>query len=155
MTIPSSKRIEESRVQTIFAQLVLALHHCHHAYLGGWTLLHRDIKPENGEFISLVLSMHAHLPSRTTVLFTSEGKVKLADFGLSRFLGGDERQAFSFAGVSGNQVSNIRLLLIVNLPQTPGYFAPVRDHGIYDRQSRLNRIGNTLREAIRCQSGYV
>ena len=133
MTISFSKRIEESRIQTIFAQLVLALHHCHHAYLGGWTLLHRDIKPENGEFISFVLSVYAHLSSRTTVLFTSEGKVKLADFGLSRFLGGDERQAFSFAGVSGKEVSITRILLIVNWHRHQVILLQYVHDGIYDR----------------------
>ena len=31
-----------------FAQLVAALHHCHHA-LGSTVVLHRDIKPPNGK----------------------------------------------------------------------------------------------------------
>lgn len=47
-TDSSSLDMPERRVKSILYQLVLALHHCHHSYFGGWMLLHRDIKPENG-----------------------------------------------------------------------------------------------------------
>jgi serine/threonine protein kinase len=39
------------RIQSIFCQMLLALHYCHHSYKGlRRTLLHRDLKPENGEW---------------------------------------------------------------------------------------------------------
>ena len=45
-----SRRVDiaETYIQSVFVQLILALHHCHHSYMGDWVLLHRDIKPENG-----------------------------------------------------------------------------------------------------------
>jgi serine/threonine protein kinase len=35
--------------RSVFCQVLLALHYCHHVYEGQWTLIHRDLKPENGE----------------------------------------------------------------------------------------------------------
>ncbi|RSH94130.1 G2-specific serine/threonine protein kinase [Saitozyma podzolica] len=74
--------VPESRIKSIFVQLLLALHHCHHSFFGEWSLLHRDIKPEN-------------------VLFSENGTVKLGDFGLSKILEASQQQAISFVGTPG------------------------------------------------------
>jgi hypothetical protein len=44
-----SATVPELKVKSIFVQILLALHHCHHSFFGEWSLLLRDIKPENGE----------------------------------------------------------------------------------------------------------
>ena len=44
-----STMIPETYIESVFVQLVLALHHCHHPRPNQWVILHRDIKPENGD----------------------------------------------------------------------------------------------------------
>jgi serine/threonine protein kinase len=85
-------------------QLLLALHHCHHSFLGEWSLLHRDIKPENGELNGMNQVSASMLPS-STVLFSENGTVKLGDFGLSKILEASQQQAISFVGVRIGRVT--------------------------------------------------
>jgi hypothetical protein len=40
--------VPEPTIMSIFLQLVLALHHCHHSKVNRHQVIHRDIKPENG-----------------------------------------------------------------------------------------------------------
>ncbi|ORX34863.1 hypothetical protein BD324DRAFT_635398 [Kockovaella imperatae] len=65
---------------------MLGLHHCHHVSRQGRIVLHRDIKPEN-------------------VLLSSDGTLKIADFGLSRTLREAESSATSFVGATLPQSS--------------------------------------------------
>ena len=70
------KRFQESTVQFIAAQIVLAL-----GYLHSNNVVHRDLKPEN-------------------VLMDRDGYIVLADFGLAKFLQGAADQTFSFCGTA-------------------------------------------------------
>ncbi|KAJ9091665.1 hypothetical protein QFC21_007140 [Naganishia friedmannii] len=77
------KPIPHHRIQSIFCQMLLALHYCHHSYKGlRHTLLHRDLKPEN-------------------VLLNAAGQVKLADFGLAKVMANGLTVTTSFVGTSG------------------------------------------------------
>ena len=59
MVVQKTGAVEEAQVLVIMADLVLALEHLH-----GSGIIHRDLKPEN-------------------MLLTADGRLKLADFGLS------------------------------------------------------------------------
>ncbi len=66
-------RLSEKDVRIYTAEMILALSHLHE---NGY--IYRDLKPEN-------------------VLIDATGHIKLADFGLSKYLG-DEKLAYSFCG---------------------------------------------------------
>jgi serine/threonine protein kinase len=88
--------LEEGEIGVIFVQIVLALHHCHHWFPAKWTLMHRDLKPENGKSALSVVD----LKLIHTVLMTAQGRIKLADFGLSTILGTNSAVVHSLVGVS-------------------------------------------------------
>jgi hypothetical protein len=73
----SGKRMDESKVWSIFFQLVCALHECH---CRKDKILHRDIKPAN-------------------VFIDRHHNFKLGDFGLARVLSGAENQQFAQTNV--------------------------------------------------------
>lgn len=70
------KRFDEDVVKFIAAQLVLAFGCLHDN-----KVVHRDLKPEN-------------------VLFQEDGYIKLADFGLAKFLNTEAQSTFSFWGTA-------------------------------------------------------
>jgi len=72
----SIKRFPEDVVKFIAAQLVLAFGCLHEN-----KVVHRDLKPEN-------------------VLFEEDGYIKLADFGLAKFLTSDAQSTHSFCGTA-------------------------------------------------------
>ena len=70
------KRFDEDVVKFIAAQLVLAF-----GWLHEHKVVHRDLKPEN-------------------VIFQEDGYIKLADFGLAKFLNSEAQSTFSFCGTA-------------------------------------------------------
>jgi len=72
----SVKRFSEDVVKFIAAQLVIAFK-CLHSK----KIVHRDLKPEN-------------------VLFQADGYIKLADFGLAKFLNSESQATYSFCGTA-------------------------------------------------------
>ncbi|KAK9893173.1 kinase-like protein [Cystobasidium minutum MCA 4210] len=74
--VASDAKVPTAKSWSILAQLVAALHYCHH---GPAPVLHRDIKPEN-------------------VLITASGMIKLADFGLAKALVDERKTAESTVG---------------------------------------------------------
>lgn len=72
----SVRRFKEEIVKFIAAQLVLAFGCLHEN-----NVVHRDLKPEN-------------------VLFDEDGYIKLADFGLAKFLNTEAQSTYSFCGTA-------------------------------------------------------
>lgn len=70
------RRFKEEIVKFIAAQLVLAFGCLHEN-----NVVHRDLKPEN-------------------VLFQEDGYIKLADFGLAKFLNSETQSTYSFCGTA-------------------------------------------------------
>jgi serine/threonine protein kinase len=70
------KRFREDIVKFIAAQLVLSFEWLHEH-----NVVHRDLKPEN-------------------VIFQEDGYIKLADFGLAKFLNTEAQSTFSFCGTA-------------------------------------------------------
>ena len=69
-----TRRFNEDVVKFYAAQIALAL-----GYLHEWKITHRDLKPEN-------------------VLIDDEGFIKLADFGLAKFLKDEDAATYSYCG---------------------------------------------------------
>jgi len=100
--------LDQTHALALFSQICEALEYAH-----GRGVIHRDVKPAN-------------------MLITSEGRVKVADFGLARPL----------------QVESTELTAPHVVIGTRGYMAPEQFHGTADQRSDIFALGVTLYELL-------
>lgn len=108
--------MEESQVMAIFIQMLLSLHFCHTRTPGRQQVLHRDLKPENSRRPLVNVGFLQILKMFRPVLVSDTGIMKLADFGLSRFLSMDGQLATSVVGVSTTLVYTSVIIAKLNAP---------------------------------------